>query len=207
MEPPSSPSSTITALSHDEDEIQRIAKFITEALLSTSSLLHFDANSQTMIGWSWPADNDYNMIPLHQFDDYRKSRFLRYPCCLCADMRQQNYVESIVYSWRDGINGASVWKARCAMDSCGYQVKIEKYFQLWSQSIRVYRLRVSATEKRPREIRQVWSSCEQDILFSRLNSWAGEITPEEFLILFQNCQLCNQIGTRRAMRFHRCLLR
>lgn len=106
-----------------------------------------------------PADNNYNMVPPHQFDDYRKSRFLRYPCCLCADMRQQNYVELFVYSWQDEINGASVWKARCAMDHCGYQgqifcldyvhffnladypVKLEKYFQLQLQSIRVYGLR------------------------------------------------------------------
>jgi hypothetical protein len=53
MEHPSSPSSTTTALSPDEDKIQRIAKLTIEALLSTSSLLHFDANSQTMIDWSY----------------------------------------------------------------------------------------------------------------------------------------------------------
>ncbi|KAG2741792.1 hypothetical protein P692DRAFT_20753758 [Suillus brevipes Sb2] len=205
MEPPSSPSSTITELSHDEDNIRRIAILTTQALISTSSLLHFDTKSQTMIDWSWPADDDYNMIPPNQFGNYRKRRHLKYPCCLCAYMTQQNYVESIVYSWREETEGTLVWRARCAMDICGYQVKINKYFQLHTQSISLYRLRGDTTENQPRSTRQVWSHQEQNILFSRLGSFAGKISLEEFLILFQDCKLCKQVGTRRAMGFHRCL--
>jgi hypothetical protein len=107
-----------------------------------------------------PADDDYNMVPPNQFNNYRKRRHLKYPCCLCAYMKQQDYVESIVYSWQEETEGTLVWRARCAMDICGYQgqfffhpdyvhffdlpnypVKINKYFQLHMQSISVYRLR------------------------------------------------------------------
>lgn len=32
-----------------------------------------------------PADDQDNMIPPDQFENYRKERHLKYPCCLCPD--------------------------------------------------------------------------------------------------------------------------
>ncbi|KIK46549.1 hypothetical protein CY34DRAFT_9563 [Suillus luteus UH-Slu-Lm8-n1] len=98
MDRPSSPSSSsvITPPLHDYDNIRRIAKLIIQAMLWTSSVLHYDAKSKTMVDWDWPADDKNNMIPPDQFENYRKERNLKYPCCVCADETQQTYVEAII---------------------------------------------------------------------------------------------------------------
>ncbi|KAG2737189.1 hypothetical protein P692DRAFT_20762364, partial [Suillus brevipes Sb2] len=182
---------------------RRLAKLITQAMLWTFSVLHYDAKSKTMVDWDWPADDGNNMIPPDQFENYRKERNLKYPCCVCADGTQQTYVEAIVYRWWNATTRTWVWISRCATDRCTYEVRIDRYFRLPSQSTRVYRHR--GKECNPPAIVQMWSWQEQDILFSRLSSFtSGGISTEEFRTLFKSCELCNRVGTRRAMRFHRC---
>lgn len=143
MDRPSSPSSSsvITPPLHDYDNIRRIAKLIIQAMLWTSSVLHYDAKSKTMVDWDWydilimcifkyltqhlmwsrPADDKNNMIPPDQFENYRKERNLKYPCCVCADETQQTYVEAIVYPWWNSTRGTWDWITRCATDRCTYE--------------------------------------------------------------------------------------
>jgi hypothetical protein len=68
-----------------------------------------------------PADDQNNMIPPDQFENYRMERHLKYPCCLCADGASQSYVESIVYPWWNATTGTQVWTTRCATDDCTYE--------------------------------------------------------------------------------------
>ncbi|KAG2737663.1 hypothetical protein P692DRAFT_20761204 [Suillus brevipes Sb2] len=211
MERPSSPSSSvITAPLHDENNIRRLARLVTQAMLGPFALLHYDARSQTMVDWAWPTDDQNNMLSPDQFHNYRQERDFRYPCCLCADgmystkETQQNYVESVVYPWWNEISETWIWKVRCAADSCTYQVKIDRYFQLRTQNTQAYPLR-GMTDCLPTSLMQMWSHEEQGVLFSRLGSFtSGGIRGEEFLMLFQACMLCERVGTKRSMRFHRC---
>ncbi|KAG1888150.1 hypothetical protein F4604DRAFT_1674559 [Suillus subluteus] len=173
MDCPSSPSSSsvITPPLHDYDNIHRIAKLIIQAMLWTSSVLHYDAKSKTMVDWDWPADDKNNMIPPDQFENYRKERNLKYPCCVCADETQQTYVEAIVYPWWNSTRGTWDWITRCATDRCTY----EDIFCYHHKAL-VY----INTE--------MWSWKEQDILFSRLSSFtSGGISKEEFRKLFKSC--------------------
>lgn len=71
--------------------------------------------------WCRPTDDQNNMIPPDQFENYRTERHLKYPCCLCADGTQKTYVESIVYPWWNATTGTLVWTTRCATDSCTYE--------------------------------------------------------------------------------------
>jgi hypothetical protein len=157
MDRPSSPShsSVITPPVHDHDNIRRLAKLITQAMLWTFSVLHYDAKSKTMVDWDWyvilivcifkyltqhlmwcrPADDGNNMIPPDQFENYRKERNLKYPCCVCADGTQQTYVEAIVYRWWNATTRTWVWISRCATDRCTYEglffAGCHTSFRLW----------------------------------------------------------------------------
>lgn len=53
MEPPSSPSSTITAPPDYGETPRRLAKLIVEAMTCTFALLHYDSTTKSMIEWYW----------------------------------------------------------------------------------------------------------------------------------------------------------
>ncbi|KAG1777568.1 hypothetical protein EV702DRAFT_1197180 [Suillus placidus] len=133
MEPPSSPSSNITAPPDYHETSQRLAKLIAEAMTCRFALLHYDSASKSMIEWCWPVDSDGKKIPLYHLERYRNGHDFKYPCCICADGGGKGaYIEAAVYPWWNEIDKKTDWTARCALDTCGYRVKINVYFQLLS---------------------------------------------------------------------------
>ncbi|KAG0700542.1 hypothetical protein DFH29DRAFT_876528 [Suillus ampliporus] len=101
MEPPSSPSSVITTPPSYHETAQR------------------------------PADGEGRKVAPSDLEKHRDEYDFRYPCCLCADGSKRGaYVEAAVYPWQNKMMGTTHWITRCASDRCGYQVKIDVYFQL-----------------------------------------------------------------------------
>ncbi|KAG1844981.1 hypothetical protein F4604DRAFT_1688891 [Suillus subluteus] len=94
----------------------------------------------------------------------RQCCICQYPWSILVHLHLQGYVESVVYPWWNETTGTWVWT-------------------LWSQNTHVYPLR----EGQPPALLQMWSSQEQDILFSRLSSFTSSgISQGEFQILFKN---------------------
>ncbi|KAH7905765.1 hypothetical protein BJ138DRAFT_1164130 [Hygrophoropsis aurantiaca] len=202
MENPPSRSPTITPPHSDEVNTQRLVNLIIEAILSISSVLHYDANTRNMVEWLWPADDENAKIPPSQFNSYRKNHVFKFPCCICADNDGQ-YMESAVYPWWDETIQKTFWTARCAMDNCGYEVRIDQYFKQTSQVTFIYPQK--ANTRRPPPVQMIWTRREQRILMDRLDSFPSNgISAKEFLRLFKACRRCKRVGTRVAMRFHAC---
>ncbi|KAG2092137.1 uncharacterized protein F5147DRAFT_657755 [Suillus discolor] len=157
MDRPSLPShsSVITPPLHDCDNIHRLAKLITQAMLWTFSILYYDAKSKTMVDWDWPADDENNMILPDQFENYRKERNLKYPCCVCTDGTQQTYVEAIVYPWWNETTRTWVWITRCATDRCTYEATITKHSRISTQRLSSFTSGGISTE----EFRTLFKSC------------------------------------------------
>ncbi|OJA16861.1 hypothetical protein AZE42_09972 [Rhizopogon vesiculosus] len=133
MEAPSSPSSIITAAPDYSETSQRLAKLIAEAMTCGFALLHYDSASKSMIEWCWPTDGDGKKILPSGLEKYHDEYNFRYPCCICADGGGRGaYVEAAVYPWWNKSTKKTDWTTRCASDRCGYQVKIDMYFQLSS---------------------------------------------------------------------------
>ncbi|KAG1834611.1 hypothetical protein EV424DRAFT_1341397 [Suillus variegatus] len=184
MEPPSSPSSTITAPPDYGETPRRLAKLIVEAMTCTFALLHYDSTTKSMIEWYWPVDGDGKKIPPSNLEKYRNGHNFRYPCCICADGGGRGaYVEAAVYSWWDEIAGKIDWTARCVSDTCGYR----------------------DTEQCILPIGLEWDRREQTELLRRLDSAHGDgISEKEFRILFKRCQKCMRVGVRPVMNRHIC---
>ncbi|KAG2752736.1 hypothetical protein P692DRAFT_20695335, partial [Suillus brevipes Sb2] len=122
MEPPSSPSSTITTPPSCHETAQRLGKLIAEAMTCRFALLHYDSSSKSMIEWCWPADGKGRKVPPSDLEDYRAKYDFRYPCCVCADSgRKAAYIEAAVYPWWNETANEIDWIARCASNTCGYQ--------------------------------------------------------------------------------------
>ncbi|KAG1886554.1 hypothetical protein F4604DRAFT_1675451 [Suillus subluteus] len=133
MNPPSSPSSTITAPPDCHETSRRWAKLIVEAMTCRFTLLHYDGASRSMIEWCWPADGDGERVPPSSLEKYREGHKLRYPCCLCADGGgRKAYVEAALYSWWNEVDKNTNWIVRCTSDKCGYQVRIDIHFRVSS---------------------------------------------------------------------------
>ncbi|KAG1893549.1 uncharacterized protein F5891DRAFT_985778 [Suillus fuscotomentosus] len=131
MDLPSSPSSIITIPPSYHETAQRLGKMIAEAMTCRFALLHYDSSSKSMVEWCWPADSEGQKIPPSDLEDYCAEYNFKYPCCLCADSgRKGGYIETAVYSWWNETTKKTYWIARCASDTCGYQVKIDGFFQL-----------------------------------------------------------------------------
>ncbi|KAG1887690.1 hypothetical protein F4604DRAFT_1916503 [Suillus subluteus] len=147
MEPPSSPSSTITAPPDYRENSRRLAKLIAEAMTCRFALLHYDSASKSMIEWGWPVDgNGKKILPSH-LEKYRDGHNFKYPCCLCAD---------------GGERGA------CASDICGYRVKIDMYFRRSTSGTFQYPQR--DTEQIILPIALQWDRREQAELLNKLGS-------------------------------------
>ncbi|KAG1765665.1 hypothetical protein EDD22DRAFT_950972 [Suillus occidentalis] len=100
MEPPSSPSSIITAPPECRETARRLAKLIVEAKACRFALLHYEGASKSMVDWFWPTNSDGERIPPSDLEIHRDAYNFRYPCCLCADGGgRRAYVESAVYPW------------------------------------------------------------------------------------------------------------
>ncbi|KAG2125336.1 hypothetical protein DEU56DRAFT_759366 [Suillus clintonianus] len=193
MEPPSSPSSTITAPPDYRENSRRLAKLIAEAMTCRYALLHYDSASKSMIEWYWPADSDGERIPPSHLEKYRNGHDFKYPCCLCADGGGRGaYMEAAVYSWRNEIAGKTDWIARCASDICGYRVRIDVYFQL--SSLGTFQYPQRDPEQRILPIGLEWDHREQAELLSRLGSADGDGIPaREFRVLFKRCKKCMRV--------------
>ncbi|KAG1779651.1 hypothetical protein EV702DRAFT_1043571 [Suillus placidus] len=193
MQPPSSPSSVITAPPSYHENAQRLAKLIAESKTCRFSLLHYDSSSKTMVDWCWPADGDGKKIPPSDLEKHRDEYDFRYPCCLCADGGGRGtYTEAAVYPWWNKTMRTTCWNTRCASDRCGYQVKMDMYFQL---------ARLVAYQYPRRE----WTFREQTELLNELDSSVGDgISVKDFRILFKRCKKCMQVGARPAMNRHIC---
>ncbi|KAG2097262.1 uncharacterized protein F5147DRAFT_656396 [Suillus discolor] len=161
MEPPSSPSSNITAPPDYRKTSRRLAKLIVEAMTCRFALLHYDSTSKSMIKWYWPVDSDGKKIPPSHLEKYRNGHDFKYLCCLCADGGGKGvYVETAVYSWWNEIDKKIDWTARCASDTCGYRGT----FQYPQRD----------TEQRILPIRLEWDRREQAELLDRLDCADGE---------------------------------
>ncbi|KAG2740829.1 hypothetical protein P692DRAFT_20752477 [Suillus brevipes Sb2] len=209
MEPPSSPSSTITAPPNDSENAMRLAKMIAEAMTCRFALLHYDSASKSMVEWCWPADHHGTKIPPSGLEKYRNKYEFRFPCCLCADSGgRETYVEAAVYSWWDKATQRTYWTARCASNMCGYQA-----FGCLPISVKRYAfLRCCTTallmNDKAQEIGRVkleWSSSEQTELLNKLKSSSDDgITVKEFRVLFKWCTKCMRVGIRPVMNRHIC---
>ncbi|KAG1721498.1 uncharacterized protein EDB91DRAFT_1088420 [Suillus paluster] len=187
MEPPSSPSSTITNPPCDHETAQRLAKLIAEAMTCCFALLHYDSVSKLMVEWCWPADGEGRKIPPSDLEKYHKEYDIRYPCCLCADGGGRGaYVEAAVYHWWNTTTRKTYWIARCASNRCGYQVKIDKYFQLAPMATFQYWRR----EHQIPPVQLEWTFWEQTKLLNKLDSSVGDgIAAKEFCVLFKRCKM------------------
>ncbi|KAG2029657.1 hypothetical protein BDR03DRAFT_987618 [Suillus americanus] len=152
MEPPSSPSSTITAPPDCHETAQMLAKLSAEAMICRFALLHYDRVLKSMVEWCWPSDNDGKKVPLSNFDEYREEHKFQYPCCLCASSSGKEYIEVAVYSWREKATNKTYWYARCATDECTFN----------------YPLRGEHEKPCPVELEWTWR--EQSELMAKLNS-------------------------------------
>ncbi|KAG2740364.1 hypothetical protein P692DRAFT_20753508 [Suillus brevipes Sb2] len=199
MEPPSSPSSTITIPPDCHEDAQRLAKMIAEAMTCRFALLHYDRASKSMVEWCWPADGEGKKIPPCDLEKYRETHDFKYPCCLCADSGGIGaYVETAVYSWWNETAEKSLRIARCASDTCGYQGITSFIARLQShQSV------IGPKNQKPTHIRFRWTVREQTELLNKLSSSVG-ITAEEFQSLFKKCKKCTRVGVRSAMNHHIC---
>ncbi|KAG1866144.1 hypothetical protein F4604DRAFT_1928154 [Suillus subluteus] len=182
MEPPSSPSSTITIAPNCHEFAQRSGKLIAEAMTCRFALLHYDSASKSMVEWCWPADGEGKKIPPSDFEKSREEYNFQYPCCLCAgEGGKEAYVEAAVYPWWDSITKKTRWTARCVSDTCGYQVKIDMHFRLAPLAALQYPRR----EQRIPPVQLEWTDREQTELLNRLASSDGDgIAASEFRILF-----------------------
>ncbi|KAG1845196.1 hypothetical protein F4604DRAFT_1688813 [Suillus subluteus] len=190
MDPPSSPSSTITAAPDCCEDARRLAKMIVEAMTCHFALLHYDRASKSMVEWYWPADGEGKMIPPSDLEKGREKYDFRYPCWLCADSGgSEAYVETAVYSWwnEDAKKShwnedakKSHWTARCASDTCGYQVKIDTYFKTMPWVAFQYPRR-GPKEKKIASVQFEWTLREQKDLLNRLSLSVNDgITEGEF---------------------------
>ncbi|KAG1844132.1 hypothetical protein C8R48DRAFT_678544 [Suillus tomentosus] len=155
MEPPSSPSSTITTPPNCHEIAQRSGKLIAMAMTCRSALLHYDRASKSMVEWCWPADDEGKKIPPSDLEKSCEEYDFQYPCCLCADEGgKEAYVEAAVYSWWDPITKKTHWTARCASDTCGYRAAF----------------RYPRREQRVPPVQFEWTNQEQTELLNRLAS-------------------------------------
>ncbi|KAG1786224.1 uncharacterized protein HD556DRAFT_1507598 [Suillus plorans] len=203
MEPPSSPSSTITIPPDCREDAQRLAKMITEAMTCHLALLHYDRASKSMVEWCWPADGEGKKIPPCNLEKYRETHDFKYPCCLCADSGGIGaFVETAVYSWWNETAEKSRRIARCASDTCGYQVKIDTYFPIAPFAAFQYPRRVKGPKnQKPTHIRFRWTVREQTELLNKLSSSVdNEITAEEFQSLFKKCKKCMRVGAHHIKK-------
>ncbi|KAG2753753.1 hypothetical protein P692DRAFT_20722120 [Suillus brevipes Sb2] len=200
MEPPSSPSSTITAPPDNYDAARRLAKMSTEAMVSSTALLHYDNTSGSMVEWCWPADSEGKKILPSNFGKHRDEYEFRYPCCLCADGGgKAAYVEAAVYPWWNNTMKQTQWTARCASDKCGYQ------------EVRVYSAAVlhhtdgRIDDQKPPipPVRFEWTLQEQKELLNRLAE-CDVIAEKEFRMLFKRCKTCMRVAARSTMKGHIC---
>ncbi|KAG2739664.1 hypothetical protein P692DRAFT_20755022 [Suillus brevipes Sb2] len=201
MEPPSSPSSTITAPPDCHETAQMLAKLSAEAMICHFALLHYDSVSKSMVEWCWPSDNDGKKVPLSNFDEYREEHKFQYPCCLCASSSGEKYTEVAVYSWREKATNKTYWYARCATDECGYRVEIEAYYH--QSSVGTFNYPLREHEKLcPIELEWTWR--EQSELMAKLNSVIirDGISEAEFGVLFRRCRRCRRVGVRSTMKRH-----
>ncbi|KAG2753241.1 hypothetical protein P692DRAFT_20723138 [Suillus brevipes Sb2] len=205
MDPPSSPSSTITAAPDCREDARRLAKMIAEAMTCRFALLHYDRASKSMVEWYWPADGEGKMIPPSDLEKGREKYDFRYPCCLCADSGgSEAYVETAVYSWWNETTKKSHWTARCASDTCGYQVKIDTYFKPMPWVAFQYPRR-DPREQKIASVQFEWTLREQKDLLNRLSLSVDDgITEGEFRVLFKRCKNCTRVGVRSAMNCHIC---
>ncbi|KAG1854517.1 hypothetical protein F4604DRAFT_1932782 [Suillus subluteus] len=191
MEPPSSPSSTITAPPDNSENHRRLAKMIVEAMACSFALLHYDSASKSMVQWSWPADEHGLKVPPSDLEKYRNEYELRFPCCLCADgSGREAYVEAVIYSWWDEAAQRTYWTTRCASSVCGYRV-VQMDTYSWHEPLAAFRY-----PRRVEEISRIkleWSSTEQTELLNKLESSGGDgITVKEFRVLFKWCTKCRR---------------
>ncbi|KAG2108983.1 uncharacterized protein F5147DRAFT_652560 [Suillus discolor] len=171
MEPPSSPSSTITTPPNCHEIAQRSGKLIAMAMTCRSALLHYDHASKSMVEWCWPADDEGKKIPPSDLEKSCEEYDFQYPCCLCADEGgKEAYVEAAVYPWWDTITKKTHWTARCASDTCGYRVKINTiHFQLFPLAA----FRYPRREQQVPPVQFEWTNQEQTELLNRLASSNG----------------------------------
>ncbi|KAG2126801.1 hypothetical protein DEU56DRAFT_758785 [Suillus clintonianus] len=196
MEPPSSPSSTITAPPDYHDTSRRLGKLIAEAITCRFALLHYDSTSKSMIEWYWPADGDGKRILPPDLE--------RYPCCLCADGGgRKAYVEAAVYSWWNKIDKNTDWIARCTLDICGYRDVVFGHLPVPSKSTTASLMDDEEHPVLPIEF--VWNYREQTELLNKLDSSDGDGIPErKFRILFKRCKKCKRVGVRPVINHHIC---
>ncbi|KAG0692081.1 hypothetical protein DFH29DRAFT_883111 [Suillus ampliporus] len=167
MEPPSSPSSIITAPPDYCEDARR------------------------------PADGEGKKIPPSDLEEHQKEYDFRYPCCLCTDSGgREVYVEAAVYSWWNGTTKMSHCTTRCASNTCRYQVKIDTYFQIAPLAAFQYLRRViGPKEQKTAPIQLRWTLQEQTELLNKLSSSVDDgITVGEFQSLFKRCKKCMQVG-------------
>ncbi|KAG1774200.1 hypothetical protein EV702DRAFT_1047982 [Suillus placidus] len=126
------------------------------------------------------------MIPPSDLEKGQKKYNFRYPCCLCADSGgSEAYVETAVYSWWNETTKKSHWTARCASDTCGYQVKIDTYFKPMPWVAFQYPRR-GPREQKIASVQFEWTLQEQKDLLNRLSLFADNgITEGEFRVLFK----------------------
>jgi hypothetical protein len=148
MQPPSSPSSVITAPLIDEENAWRLGKLIAESKLCRLSLLHYDSYSKSMVEWcwwdpTWIIRESLMMAPL------QKTQAHQWRGQEGCTIRVREAPQWTVYPWWDKTTRTTYWNPRCASDTCRYHgqssswscpitrthinchpVKMDKYFQL-----------------------------------------------------------------------------
>ncbi|KAG2739367.1 hypothetical protein P692DRAFT_20756164 [Suillus brevipes Sb2] len=203
MEPPSSPSSIITAPPACDEMAHRLAKLIVEAKTCRFALLHYDSASESMVEWCWPADCEGRKVPPSGLEKHRKEYDFQYPCCVCADGGGRGaYVEAAVYPWRNKTTDSTFWTARCASDRCGYEGQCYSAFFMIKES---YVIIAYDEEQRVPPVRLEWTYREQMELFDALDSSVGDgIGAKEFRVLFKHCRKCMRVGARPVMNRHIC---
>ncbi|KAG2740818.1 hypothetical protein P692DRAFT_20752457 [Suillus brevipes Sb2] len=200
MEPPSSPSSTITAPPDYHETAVRLGKLIAEAM-TCCFVLHYNSASKLMIEWYWPDDDKGKTIIPSGFEKYRDEGSFRYPCCLCAyGCGKEAHTEVAVYRWKDKATQETYWRVRCASNVCGYQVRIDRYYRLSHIATFQYRHR---EHDELCHIQLEWTYQEQMELFKTLESPIGNgIMTKEFQALFRHCKRCSRVGARSVMNRH-----
>ncbi|KAG2055215.1 hypothetical protein BDR06DRAFT_971024 [Suillus hirtellus] len=183
MEPPSSPSSTITAPPNYHDVAQRLGRLIVEAMTSSSALLHYDNASQSMVEWCWPADSEGKKIPPSNFKKYRNEYEF--------SGGKVAYVEAAVYPWWNNTTKQTHWTARYNIKH--HLVKIDIYFNLVSSVAFRYPRRDDKNPPIP-PIRLEWTFREETQLLDRLafgvirvryNQKADKIQQRDYLQNFE----------------------
>ncbi|KAG6906366.1 hypothetical protein DXG01_014297 [Tephrocybe rancida] len=208
-------------------ENPNIAKFL-EGLAQQASaeiplILEYDSECEDMRTWPWPVRSEGIRVTPTELEEGYHAHLFRLPSCFCQNT--SGSTESRVFisqSWEH----FGEYMVGCAKQKCKYEVALERPYATAGLPTRIYApctpedcpmkrlpVRSKLPFDRKRGTRVVIDRLKPEhieTVSQKLERLSSSVNPglsaSEFQELFSRCKECECFTTKRAFKYHKCLV-